>query len=72
MSAYDTVDRRPSFWVRVYCEVPMDEESAVYLSLPNPVAYMSPDEAIRLATALLTAAQKAKHAMVVDGVVGGT
>jgi hypothetical protein len=85
VSAYDTIDRDPRWWVRVYCEVPMaDPEHAIYLSVGDReprrvpgdcdfiVEYMSPDDAIRLATALLNAAAKAKHQLKVDTVLEGT
>lgn len=79
MSAYDTIVRldRPKVWVRVYCETPMDLRSAVYLSVEDDLTaygttvFMDPDEATRVATALLVAAQRARHAAVVDCVVAG-
>lgn len=85
MSAYDTIDQDARWWVRVYCEVPMgDERHAVMLSLGERAArrvagdvdfivdYMSPEESVRLATALLNAAARAKHQLEVDAVLEGT
>jgi len=80
MSAYDTVDRDPRWWVRVYCEAPMVSDMAVMLSLGDRearpadfiVEHMSPEDVVRLATALLNAAAKAKHQLKVDAVLSGT
>lgn len=79
MSAYDTIERDPRWWVRVYCETPMDDERlAIQLSLGDReagafhVEYMSPDDAVRLATALLNAAARTKHQLKVDAVLEGT
>jgi hypothetical protein len=79
VSAYDTIDRDPRWWVRVYCETPMTEPDAVMLELGKrafgclvAVEYMSPDDAIRLATALLNAAAKAQRQLKVDAVLEGT
>jgi hypothetical protein len=84
MSSYDTIDRKESWWVRVYCETPMgDLSDAVMLELGDRdlrrdsgeravhVEYMTPDDAIALATALLNAAAKAKHQLKVDAVLEG-
>lgn len=85
MSAYDTIDRDPRWWVRVYCEVPMgDPDNAVMLEvgdrdarLPDgsrnvAVECMTPEQAVRIATALLNAAARAKHQLKVEAVLKGT
>lgn len=76
MSAYDTVDRDDEWSVRVYCEVPTDVKRPVMCGIGTKergaTAYMSTDDAIRFATALLNAAARAHHAMKVDGVLKGT
>jgi hypothetical protein len=81
MSAYDTVDREPLWWVRVYCEVPMDELTPIMFSLGDRearrsdggrdfhVEYLSTDDVIRIATALLEAVKKVKHQIKVDAVL---
>ena len=75
MSAYDTVDRDDEWSVRAYCEVPMDLKVGVMLGVGTiehgATVYLSPDQATRIATALLNAAAQARHQAVVDGVVAG-
>ena len=84
MSSYDTIDRKELWWVRVYSETPMgDLSDAVMLELGDRdlrrdngeraihVEYMTPDDAIALATALLNAAARAKHQLKVDAVLEG-
>lgn len=75
MSAYDTVLHLDEVTVRFYCEAPMDEAYAVMLAVDQvergATTYLTPDAAIRVATALLKAAEEAKHRLVVDSVVGG-
>lgn len=76
MSAYDTVDRLDDLDVTVkfYCEVPMDPMDpmgAVMLQAGRSVIYLNAGDAIRLATALLNAAQRVRHATEVDAVVAG-
>lgn len=73
MSAYDTVDRIDAAHVevKVYCEVPMVPTLSVLLGLYDDCVYLDPDQAIRIATALLNAAQRVRHACEVDSVVAG-
>jgi hypothetical protein len=73
VSAYDTVDRLDSVdvAVRVYCEVPMDPSLGVLLELSAEAVYLNPEQAIRIATALLNAAARVQHGGEVDAVVAG-
>lgn len=75
MSNYNTVDAVGAdsgpVTVKVYCEVPMDSALGVLLNAGAPDVYLDPDQAVRLATALLNAAQRVRHACDVDAVVAG-
>lgn len=73
MSSYDLVDRADDadVTVRVYCEVPMDTAFTILMQVGSAAAYLSLDDAVRIATALLNAVAKAKHAARVDAVVAG-
>ena len=73
MSAYDTIDRLDTMdvTVKVYCEVPMDPDLGVMLQSGTAAVYLDPEQAVRLATALLNAAQRVRHAGEVDAVVAG-
>jgi hypothetical protein len=73
MSAYDTVDRIDSadVAVRVYCEVPMDPAFGVMLEAGAAAVFLNPEQAIRVATALLNAAARVQHGGEVDAVVAG-
>lgn len=82
MSAYDTIDRTSTWWVSVYCETPMCEpKQSIRVELGTrdernsdgtrriAVEYMTPDQAVDLATALLKAAGEARHGLTVSNVV---
>jgi hypothetical protein len=73
VSAYDTVDRidPADVAVRVYCEVPMDPDFGVLLEVGTTPRYLNPEQAIRVATALLNAAARVQHGGEVDAVVAG-
>jgi hypothetical protein len=73
VSAYDTVDRLDSadVAVRVYCEVPMDPVVGILLDVDPEIRYLTGEQAIRLATALLNAAARVRHGGEVDAVVAG-
>lgn len=71
MGAYETVDREPRWYVRVYCEKLIDDERYA-IEVGGVTQYIAPDEAIRMATALLNAAARVKHQLKVDAVLKGT
>ncbi len=76
MSAYDTIDRDDEWSVRVYCEVPMDDERPVMVGVGTrergATTYMSPEQAVRLATALLNAAARVDRQLKVHALLAGT
>lgn len=58
MSAYDTVFREDGIWIRYYCEVPGDDDSAVWLEVEPRFRMLTPMKAERVAYAILGAVRK--------------